>query len=61
LSVTFPHDPQEHEQFESLCTGVEDYEPLPVIETRPNIAPLIDRQAQSDSINDEILAGLVSP
>jgi hypothetical protein len=61
MSMTFPHDPQEHEQFESLCTGVEDYEPLPVITTRPDIAPLVSDDAQADSINDEILAGLVSP
>ncbi|HWD64145.1 MAG TPA: hypothetical protein VG405_03150 [Solirubrobacteraceae bacterium] len=59
--MTFPHDPQEHEHFESLCTGVEDYEPLPVITTRPDIAPLVGDEAQSDSLNDEILAGLVTP
>jgi hypothetical protein len=59
--MTFPQDPQEHEEFESLCTGVEDYEPLPTITTRPDIEPLCSDEAQSDSLNDEILAGLVSP
>ena len=59
--MTFPHDPQEHEQFDSLCTGVEDYEHLPVITTWPDIAPMLDDEAQADSLNDEILAGLVTP
>ncbi|HET9718675.1 MAG TPA: hypothetical protein VFP55_01220 [Solirubrobacteraceae bacterium] len=59
--MTFPENSQEHEEFENLCTGVEDYEPLPVITTRPEIAPLLSHEAQADSINDEILAGLVSP
>jgi hypothetical protein len=59
--MSFPDNPQEHEEFEVLCTGVEDYEPLPVITTRPDIAPRLGPDAQADSINDEILAGLVSP
>ena len=59
--MNLPQDPQEHEQFESLCTGVEDYEHLPVITTRPEIAPLVGDEAQAESLNDEILAGLVSP
>lgn len=59
--MTFPEISQEHEEFETLCTGVEDYEPLPVISTRPEIAPLLGHDAQANSINDEILAGLVSP
>ena len=59
--MNLPHDPQDHEQFESLCTGVEDYEPLPVITTRPEVTWLFGEKAQSDSLNDEILAGLVSP
>ena len=59
--MSLPHDPQDHEQFESLCTGVEDYETLPVINTRPDVTWLFGEEAQSDSLNDEILAGLVSP
>lgn len=59
--MTFPENPQEHDEFETLCTGVEDYEPLPMITTRPDIAPLLTHDAQADSINEEILAGLVSP
>jgi hypothetical protein len=60
-SMTFPQDPQAHEQFDSLCAGVEDYEPLPTITPRPALAPLLSEAAQSDSLNDEILAGLISP
>lgn len=59
--MNLPHDPQEHEQFESLCTDIQDYEHLPVITTRPDVTHLLDDESQSDSINDEILAGLVSP
>lgn len=59
--MTLPQNPQEHEQFDSLVAQVEDYEPLPEINTRPDIASLLSDEAQTDSLDAEILAGLVTP
>jgi hypothetical protein len=59
--MTLPQNPQEHEQFDSLVAEIDDYEPLPEISTRPDVAPLLSGEAQSDSIDAEILAGLVTP
>jgi hypothetical protein len=58
--MTFPQNPQEHEQFDSLCAEVEDYETLPEVTTRPDIAPLLTEE-QTESFDAEILAGLVLP
>jgi hypothetical protein len=58
--MTFPQNPQEHEQFDSLCAEVEDYETLPEVTTRLDIAPLLTEE-QTESFDAEILAGLVSP
>lgn len=59
--MTLPQNPQEHEQFDSLVAEIEDYEPLPEWGTRPDIAPLLSQEAQTESIDAEILAGLVTP
>ena len=59
--MTLPQNPQEHEQFDSLCAEIEEYETLPEINTRPDIAPLLTDDAQTDSLDAEILAGLVTP
>lgn len=59
--MTFPHNPQEHEQFDGLCAEIEDYETLPEITTRPDIASQLTDDERTESIDAEILAGLVSP
>ena len=57
-------DPQmptsDHVQFDSLCATVEDYETLPELHPRPTRTPPAG-EADTDGIDAEILAGLVSP
>jgi hypothetical protein len=58
-------DPSEHQQFDSLCAQVEDYEPLPdpvPVAGAPVCRPLVDDpDEQLASLDEVILAGLVSP
>lgn len=54
--------PTEQHQFDSLCAEVEEYEPLPEVVPGPaDTTPALDRQDHDDSIDAEILAGLVFP
>ena len=57
-------DPQmptaDHVHFEELCASVEDYETLPELHARPTRTPPA-AEADTDVMDAEILAGLVSP
>jgi len=54
--------PNEHAQFDNLCSSVEDYEPLPEVAPGPaGTTPALSQQEHVDSIDSEILAALVSP
>ncbi len=60
--MTFSQNPQDHVQFDHLCAQVEDYEPLPELVPGPrDTTPNLGSGDQSESIDAEILAGLVSP
>ncbi len=60
--MTWEHAPHEHVQFDSLCAGVEDYETLPEYVPGPrDTTPHLTAEQRSESIDEEILAGLVSP
>jgi hypothetical protein len=52
---------QDHPEFENLTSGLEDYETLPEINTHPDITPLLTDEAQTKSLEEQILARLVSP
>jgi len=57
-----PETPHEHVQFDSLTAGVEDYEPLPELVPGPaESTPQLEAGARTESIDEEILAALVSP
>ena len=60
--MTFSQTPQEGQLFDHLCARVEEYEPLPEVVPGPGeTTPQLSADAPSDSIDAEILAGLVSP
>lgn len=49
-------------QFDWLCATLDDYEPLPEVVPGPaDTTPSLSAQDRADSIDAEILAGLVSP
>ncbi len=58
-----PHMPTAHHMtFDDLCEGVEEYETLPELHVQPTRDPRpAETEADSDAIDAEILAGLVSP
>jgi len=48
-----------HMEFDQLCAGVEEFEPLPTLSSNA-----LEAEAESEentSLNEQILAGLVSP
>jgi hypothetical protein len=48
-----------HLEFDQLCSGVQEFEPLPELQSRP-----LEREPEEEddsSIDSQILAGLVSP
>jgi hypothetical protein len=48
-----------HIEFDQLCAGVEEFEPLPTLSSNA-----LEAEAESEentSLNEQILAGLVSP
>ena len=47
----------EHAEFDELCLEIEDYEPLPSIPTSEPLGTV----EHSETIEAEILAGLVTP
>jgi hypothetical protein len=54
--------PTDHVQFDTLCANVEEYEPLPELVPGPaDTTPPLTAQEHEQSIDAEILAGLVSP
>ena len=49
----------DHLEFDQLCSGVEDFEPLPTLTAEP-----VDPEPETEenpSLDGQILAGLVSP
>lgn len=57
-----PQTPHEHVQFDSLTAGVEEYETLPeVMPGRADTTAQLEAEARTESIDEEILAALVSP
>jgi hypothetical protein len=57
-----PYAPHDHMQFYSLTAQVEDYEPLPEVVPGPADTTFgLTADEREDSIDEEILAGLVSP
>ena len=50
-----------HEQFETICAHVGDWEPLPTVVPVSYEQDEIDVEEQEAPINDLILAGLVAP
>jgi hypothetical protein len=60
--MTFPDTRHDQSHFDSLCAEVEDYERLPEVLPGPfDVTPYLSDDEQTDSIDAEILAGLVSP
>jgi hypothetical protein len=60
------HHPQDHPhaqvQFDALCAQVDDYETLPEIAPGPgDSTPRLSMQDHFESLDGEILSGLVSP
>jgi len=54
------HTPSpDHLEFDLLCAGVEEFEPLPEVQSRP--LEHEQENEQDTSIDSQILAGLVSP
>ena len=49
----------DHLEFEQICSGVEDFEPLPTVTAEP-LEPEPDSE-ENTSLDGQILAGLVLP
>ena len=60
--MTFPHTPQEPSQFNALCQQIDEYETLPEATAVPweQLSELSETE-RTESLDAEILAGLVSP
>jgi hypothetical protein len=50
----------EHDTFDALCSKLEDYDSLPTL-TVPDPAPEYLREHPEEELDDQILAGLISP
>ena len=61
--MTEPQTPHaEHVEFDNMCEQVEDYEPLPGVIPDPSRAVVpADQPEHLETIDAEILAGLVTP
>jgi hypothetical protein len=46
----------DHSEFDQLCDGVEEFEPLPAV--KKDVAP---PQAEDETLDGRILAGLITP
>ncbi len=58
------HTPtQDHARFDAMCAGVEDWERLPELPPPAPEAPMGPdaREGDDSSLDEQILAGLVSP
>jgi hypothetical protein len=52
----------EHVQFDALCEGLDEYDALPARRPEPpQPAQVHDEDGRSERLDDQILAGLVSP
>lgn len=50
---------EEHIEFDLLCAGVDEFEPLPAVTAAE--LERADQDQDDTSLDDQILAGLVSP
>jgi hypothetical protein len=60
--VTELSTPHEHVEFDAMCEQVDDYEPLPGVLADPaHEAAPVEAPEHAETIDNEILSGLVTP
>ena len=53
--------PQEHVEFDRLCSQLEDFEHIPTVVVSPALEPEADAEHDVPEVDQLILAGLVTP